>query len=57
MEQAEAGQKVAVSVVGLLTIDLDVPPELAREVISSVKVRGVFRASPAVKQALADRTS
>lgn len=50
------GRKVAVSVVGLLSIDADVSPELAREVFASVKVRGVFRAEKAVKDALADRT-
>lgn len=48
-------QKLAISVVGMLVISNDVTPELAREVIESVKVRGVFRASNAVKDALADR--
>lgn len=51
-----AGRKVAVSVVGLLSIATDVSPELAREVFASVKVRGVFRAEKAVKDALSDRT-
>jgi Arc/MetJ-type ribon-helix-helix transcriptional regulator len=51
-----AGRTVAVSVVGLLSIDTDVPPDLAREVFASVKVRGVFRADKAVKDALSDRT-
>jgi Arc/MetJ-type ribon-helix-helix transcriptional regulator len=46
----------AVSVVGLLSIGTDVSPELAREVFASVKVRGVFRAEKAVKDALSDRT-
>lgn len=51
------GRHVAVHLVGLLSIAEDVPPELARDVIESVKVRGVFKASKAVKEALADRTS
>lgn len=49
-------QKLAISVVGVLAIGDDVTPELAREAIESVRVRGVFRASGAVKQALADRS-
>ena len=40
---------------GLFSLGKDVTPELAREVISSVRVVGVFRASQAVKDALADR--
>jgi Arc/MetJ-type ribon-helix-helix transcriptional regulator len=52
-----AGQTVQIRVLGLVTIDNDVPPELARETITSVEVLGAFRASPAVKAALADRIS
>jgi Arc/MetJ-type ribon-helix-helix transcriptional regulator len=48
-------EKVAASVVGMLIIDDDVSPELARETIESIKVMGVLRASKAVRQALADR--
>jgi Arc/MetJ-type ribon-helix-helix transcriptional regulator len=50
------GGRLAVSVAGLFSLANDVTPELAREVIVSVRVMGVFRASPAVKEALADRT-
>jgi ribbon-helix-helix protein len=39
-----------------LAISDDVSPELARDTIESVKVRGVFRASSTVKDALADRS-
>jgi Arc/MetJ-type ribon-helix-helix transcriptional regulator len=53
---AADGQKLSISVVGLLSFSHDVSPELASEVIESVTVRGVFRASQAVKDALADRT-
>lgn len=47
--------KLSISVVGILTLDDDISPELAAEVIESVQVRGVFNASQAVKAALADR--
>ena len=56
-KQRDAGRRISISVVGLLSIADDVSPELAREVIESVMVRGIFRASKAVKDALADRTS
>jgi hypothetical protein len=52
-----AGRRVALRVVGFLSIADDVTPELAREVVESVKVRGIYRASAAVKDALADRTT
>ena len=53
----EAGRRLNISVVGLLSIADDVTPELAREVIQSVKVHGIYRAPAAVKEALADRTA
>jgi hypothetical protein len=55
-KQLASGQELAISVVGLAAIAQDVPPELARQAIRSRTVRGVFRASQAVKDALADRT-
>lgn len=51
----EARQTLDIHVLGLAVIDADVPPELAREVISSVHVLGALQASPAVKAALSDR--
>jgi hypothetical protein len=42
-------------VLGLATIADDVTPELALETIDSIEVLGAFRASPAVKAALAGR--
>ena len=48
-------EKVNFRVVGILSLDADIPVDLALDVIESVKVRGVFHASPAVKKALADR--
>ena len=51
-----AGEIVEVRVLGLATIAPDVTPELALATISVVEVLGAFRASPAVKAALASRT-
>lgn len=56
LEDLQAKRKqVDVSVVGVLVLSQDVEPQLARDTISSVKVRGIFRASPEVKAALKDR--
>jgi Arc/MetJ-type ribon-helix-helix transcriptional regulator len=56
LEQArEEKRKIAIRAMGLVVLANDVMPELAREVIESVKVHGVFRASAAVREALADR--
>jgi Arc/MetJ-type ribon-helix-helix transcriptional regulator len=49
--------RLAIRVVGHLSIGDDVPASLAKEVIASIKVYGTFRASPQVKAALAERTS
>ena len=49
------GKKLAVKVVGYLSISPDVTPALAAQVVESLTVRGVFRASPEVKAALGDR--
>src|SRR5262245_43852160 len=50
-------QKLEINVVGGLYLSDDVSPELARRTIQSVRVHGIFRASEAVKSALADRMS
>jgi Arc/MetJ-type ribon-helix-helix transcriptional regulator len=50
-----AGETLQIRVLGLATIADDVTPELALETIDSIEVLGAFRASPAVKAALADR--
>lgn len=52
-----AGERLHIKVVGLARIDDDVSPELAQAAIESVSVLGAFHASPAVRRALADRTS
>jgi len=50
-----AGETLQIRVLGLATIAEDVTPELALETIDSIEVLGAFRASPAVKVALAGR--
>jgi Arc/MetJ-type ribon-helix-helix transcriptional regulator len=50
-----AGATIDIRVLGLASIADDVPAELARATIASVEVLGAFRASEAVKAALADR--
>ena len=50
-----AGEKLQIRVLGLASIADDVSPELALATIDSVEVLGAFRASPAVKSALAER--
>ena len=54
-ELRAAGRRIDIRVLGLATIAEDVPPDLARATIESVEVLGAFRASPAVKAALAGR--
>jgi Arc/MetJ-type ribon-helix-helix transcriptional regulator len=50
-----SGEQLHIHVLGLATIDDDVPPQLAVRTIASVVVLGALRASPEVKAALADR--
>jgi mannose/fructose/N-acetylgalactosamine-specific phosphotransferase system component IIC len=52
-----AGETLQINVLGLASIAEDVSPDLARATIASVVVLGAFRASPAVKAALAGRIS
>ncbi|HWD73217.1 MAG TPA: CopG family transcriptional regulator [Actinomycetota bacterium] len=56
-EIRDAGQMVHIRVLGLATVAEDVSPELALATIASVEVLGAFRASPAVRSALAPRTA
>ena len=51
----EASETLRIRVLGLASISDDVPPELALATIDSVEVLGAFRASRAVKAALANR--
>ncbi len=50
-----AGETVRIRVLGLAVIADDVPPELAAQTIEEIEVLGAFRASPAVKAAIASR--
>ncbi len=52
----DSGQLVELRVLGLASIADDVSPELARATIARVEVLGAFRATHAVKEALASRT-
>jgi Arc/MetJ-type ribon-helix-helix transcriptional regulator len=50
-----AGETLEIKVLGLASIADDVSPELALKTIASLEVLGTFRASPAIKAALASR--
>jgi len=50
-----AGEQLHIQVLGLATIDDDVPAQLASRAIGSITVLGALRASPQVKAVLADR--
>src|SRR5918993_2325475 len=50
-----AGETLKIKVLGLASIADDVSPELSLETIASIEVLGAFRASLAVKAALAGR--
>lgn len=50
-----AGEQLHIHVLGLATIDDDVPAQLASRAIASIAVLGALRASPQVKAVLADR--
>ena len=54
-EARAAGETLQIKVLGLVSITDDVSPELALATIDSIIVLGAFRASPAVKAALAER--
>jgi Arc/MetJ-type ribon-helix-helix transcriptional regulator len=49
------GETLHIQVLGLAVIAGDVPPELARDTIASIRVLGALQASAAVKQALSGR--
>ena len=51
----KAGERLQISVLGLVSIADDVTPELAFATIDSIEVLGAFRASAAVKAALLGR--
>jgi Arc/MetJ-type ribon-helix-helix transcriptional regulator len=49
------GQKVNIKMIGMLSLASDIPTDLARDVIESIKVLGIFIVSDEVKAALSDR--
>lgn len=49
------GKQLDINVVGLCMFSKDVTPELALAAVHSLKVRGTFRASAEVKEALRER--
>jgi Arc/MetJ-type ribon-helix-helix transcriptional regulator len=56
LEMAQAkGVVYDIKVVGTIILGNDITPELARATIGRVKIYGVLRASPEIKEALADR--
>lgn len=50
-----AGSRLRIQVLGLASIDDDVPADLARAAIESITVLGALQLSPALRAALADR--
>jgi len=55
LKKKQAGERLSIRIIGVLALSNDIDPDLARETIESIAVRGVFRASQEVKAALADR--
>jgi len=54
-ELRKEGKKASFRIIGMLKIADDIDPELARETIKVIHVRGSLRSSAAVREALADR--
>ena len=48
-------RQLQAQVIGVVVLEDDITPELARSAIKSLKVFGVLRATPDVKAALQDR--
>lgn len=47
-----SNQKANIKMTGILTFSEDVTPDLARETIESIKVRGKIKASPEMQEVL-----
>ena len=54
-EWKSRGEKVSLRIIGVLSLADDIPPDLARDTIQSITVRGTFRASEEIRKVLADR--
>jgi len=51
----QKGEKLTIAIMGLLHLQDDISPELAGEVVESIRVRGVFIAKEDLKAALLER--
>lgn len=54
-KRREKDVQLDIHLIGMFVLSRDVTPELARSVIKSIKILGVFNAPDDVKEALADR--
>ena len=48
----EKGEKVNINIMGVLHLNKDIPVDLITQVVESIKVRGIFTASDAIKDEL-----
>jgi Arc/MetJ-type ribon-helix-helix transcriptional regulator len=48
----EKGEKVKINIMGVLHLNKDIPVDLITQVVESIKVRGIFTASDAIKDEL-----
>lgn len=48
-------ERLKLTIIGLLRLARDIEPALAREVIESIRVRGILDMDPKLKESLADR--
>jgi len=55
LNQLKQGKRLAINIIGLLSLSSDIDAQLALDAIESICVRGVFRAPAEVKEALAER--
>ena len=51
----QKGEKLTIAIMGMLHLHDDISPELAAEVVDSIRVRGVFIAREEIKAALSER--
>jgi Arc/MetJ-type ribon-helix-helix transcriptional regulator len=54
-KRKEKNEKLKISILGMLHLQDDISPELAKEVVEYIRLRGIFLASEEVKAAIADR--
>lgn len=55
LKRQEKGEMMDIHIIGMLVLSKDISPELAASTINSIRVFGVFKASPEVKEALGDK--